>query len=297
MSVPVGSDGDTDVGGTKWGFRKTPLTLGDSVHRVDCEEMDKSALSMSPQDLSSEAHDRTNDCTLSEVQMHYILQSIIAFEMHREWSGLACLGGLTKYGIPYESTIMVTPSPNTNGRASPGFNAAAIPEPHLLRLLFRQHILTFPGVDIAPQKYWTKRIQPWFDGIALLGLSTSIERGVPTKRQQLSFLLTRLVGTYFSRGISVVSPNSVSRLGQESAARPGDKELNTVDDVFPGVGPRGRYIGVVDAPNRKNMFVVASQKKGEQVLFVLRSQNAFETLDREVRTPTPISHVVVVLPV
>ncbi|KAF9508930.1 hypothetical protein BS47DRAFT_1488207 [Hydnum rufescens UP504] len=67
--------------------------------------------------------------------------------MHREWSGLAHLGGLTKYSIPYESAMAATILPNTNGGASPGFNLAATPMPHLLRLLFPQHILTFPGID------------------------------------------------------------------------------------------------------------------------------------------------------
>ncbi|KAF9503143.1 hypothetical protein BS47DRAFT_1402703 [Hydnum rufescens UP504] len=59
--------------------------------------------------------------------------------------------GPTKYSIPYGSTITATISPNTDGGASPGFNPAAIPEPHLLGLLFHQHILTFPGIDLAPQ--------------------------------------------------------------------------------------------------------------------------------------------------
>ncbi|KAF9514689.1 hypothetical protein BS47DRAFT_1484947 [Hydnum rufescens UP504] len=79
----------------------------------------------------------------------------------------AC-GPTTKYSIPYESAITATISPNTNGGTSPGFNPAAIPEPHLLRLLLHQHILTFPGIDPAPQKYWTKRIQPWLMGSTFL---------------------------------------------------------------------------------------------------------------------------------
>lgn len=239
------------------------------------------------QDIPGNPDGLTNGRTLSNVQTHYILKSIVAFELHREWSGLAHLGGLTKYGIPYGPEAVAILSPNTKGGAPPTFNPTAIPEPLILRLLFRQHVLTFPGIDVAPKKYWTRRIQPWFDGIASHGLSTSIERGVPTKRHQLSLLLTRLVGSYFSRGVGIVFADSVSTLGQESAARPGDEEMRAINDVFPGVSnalnSQGWYVGVVDSLNRKNMFVVASQKKGDKVIFVVQSQEAFESLAKQVR--------------
>jgi hypothetical protein len=96
---------NTNVSGANWVFRKKPMDVGHSVDPANCEEVDKSALSTSLQGLASETDDHSNDCTLSEVQTHYILQSIIAFEMHRERSGLARLGGLTKYERQYVARI------------------------------------------------------------------------------------------------------------------------------------------------------------------------------------------------
>lgn len=221
---------------------------------------------------------------LTDTQLHYLLKALIALELTKEWSALSQLGALTKYGTPFSPTAI--DSHNTKGGTAPTFAPSRITDAVFHRGMLRSHILTFPGFSAAPQKYYTGRAQPWFDGIASHGLSTTAERGEPTKRMQLNMLLTRLISAWFTRGISNVKPGgAVETLKQDTGSRPGVREMAAINDVFPGstTGPEGWYIGVTSSSqDGTDSFLVGSQKKGENMIFSRHTVSSFKDLDQAV---------------
>lgn len=236
-------------------------------------------------DEEANASSSSEQQQLTDTQLHYLLKALFALELSKEWSALSQLGALTKYGPPFSSTATASSShKNTKGGAAPTFTPSRLPDALLHRGMLRSHVLTFPGFSAAPQKYYTDRAQPWFDGIASHGLSTTAERGEPTKRMQLNMLLTRLISAWFARGIRVAKPGGTvgDTLKQDTAARPGRREMAAINDVFAGsaTGPEGWYVGVTGSS--EDTFLVGSQKKGEKMNFSRHTVSSFQDLDEAV---------------
>ncbi|EPQ29084.1 uncharacterized protein PFL1_03373 [Pseudozyma flocculosa PF-1] len=156
---------------------------------------------------------------LTPQQRHYLLKALVMLQMQSEWSELEKLGALTEYGYPFSSTRSKLARVKTFDKSEDGEFARSardpyanddtmretedLQEPLILRHLFHVHLHTFPGLDRAPEKYWQKRIQPFFDEMAARNFSSSLERGEISKRRLYSYALTRYLGSFFARGFGV----------------------------------------------------------------------------------------------
>ena len=156
---------------------------------------------------------------LTPYQRHYLLKALVMLQMQSEWAELEKLGALTEYGYPFSSQRAKLTRVKTVDQAEGGeFSEAArdpyssddmmrevenLQEPLILRHLFHVHLHTFPGLDKAPEKFWQKRIQPFFDEMAARNFSSSMERGEVSKRRLYALALTRYLGTFYARGFGV----------------------------------------------------------------------------------------------
>ncbi|CDW98263.1 hypothetical protein [Sporisorium scitamineum] len=157
---------------------------------------------------------------LTPQQRHYLLKALVMLQMQSEWKELEKLGALTEYGYPFSShRSKLTRVKTFERREDAGEYAGAardpyanddamrededLQEPFLLRHLFHVHLRSFPGLDEAPEKYWQKRIQPFFDEMAARNFSTLLERGEVSKRHLYSLAITRYLGSFVARGFGV----------------------------------------------------------------------------------------------
>lgn len=161
--------------------------------------------------------------SLTPVQRHYLLKSLVCLQMQLEWEELEKLGALTQFGYPFatdrpkltrvktELSNEYTTGDDVEDEADDPYaddtDAARrlenLQEPLILRHLFQVHLRVFPGLDQAPLKFWQKRIQIFFDEMAARNFSTSVERSEYSKRRFYSLVLTRYLGGYFARGVGV----------------------------------------------------------------------------------------------
>ncbi|SNX84094.1 uncharacterized protein MEPE_02802 [Melanopsichium pennsylvanicum] len=156
---------------------------------------------------------------LTPQQRHYLLKALVMLQMQSEWAEVEKLGALTEYGYPFSSQRSSLTRVKTIERGEDGEYAGAardpyanddamreaedLQEPLILRHLFHVHLHTFPGLDQAPEKYWQKRIQPFFDEMAARNFSSSIERGEISKRRLYALAATRYLGGFIARGFGV----------------------------------------------------------------------------------------------
>lgn len=158
---------------------------------------------------------------LTPVQRHYLLKALVSLQMQMEWSELEKLGGLTQYGYPFlrERPKLKRVKADIDDDFSKGDFADSaddpyadedaakrgenLQEPLILRHMFHVHLHPFPGLDKAPLKYWTKRIQPFFDEMAARNFSYSMERAETTSRHFYTLAFTRYLGGFFARGVGV----------------------------------------------------------------------------------------------
>ena len=157
---------------------------------------------------------------LTAQQRHYLLKALVMLQMQSEWHEVEKLGALTEYGYPFSSQRSKLTRVKTfeRGEDTGEYVGAArdpyanddamregedLQEPLLLRHLFHVHLHTFPGLDKAPEKYWQKRIQPFFDEMAARNFSSSIERGEISKRRLYALAGTRYLGSFVARGFGV----------------------------------------------------------------------------------------------
>uniref|UniRef100_V5GKZ5 DUF3818 domain-containing protein n=2 Tax=Kalmanozyma brasiliensis (strain GHG001) TaxID=1365824 RepID=V5GKZ5_KALBG len=157
---------------------------------------------------------------LTPQQRHYLIKALVMLQMQSEWEELEKLGALTEYGYPFSSQRSKLTRVKTfeRGDDAGSYAGAArdpyanddvmretenLQEPLLLRHLFHVHLHTFPGLDQAPEKYWQKRIQPFFDEMAARNFSTSVERGEISKRRLYGLAMTRYLGSFVARGVGV----------------------------------------------------------------------------------------------
>ncbi|GAK61952.1 uncharacterized protein PAN0_001d0147 [Moesziomyces antarcticus] len=157
---------------------------------------------------------------LTPQQRHHLLKALVMLQMQSEWAEVEKLGALTEYGYPFSSQRSKLTRVKTfeRGEDAGEYSGAArdpyanddamregenLQEPLLLRHLFHVHLHSFPGLDLAPEKYWQKRIQPFFDEMAARNFSTSIERGEISKRRLYALAATRYLGSFVSRGFGV----------------------------------------------------------------------------------------------
>ncbi|SPO20387.1 uncharacterized protein UTRI_00784_B [Ustilago trichophora] len=157
---------------------------------------------------------------LTPQQRHYLLKALVMLQMQSEWAEVEKLGALTEYGYPFSSQRSRLTRVKTfeHGEDAGDYAGAArdpyanddamreaedLQEPLLLRHLFHVHLRPFPGLDQAPEKYWQKRIQPFFDEMAARNFSSSIERGEISKRRLYALAATRYLGSFVARGVGV----------------------------------------------------------------------------------------------
>lgn len=161
---------------------------------------------------------------LTVVQRHYLLKALVSIQMQHEFSELEKLGALTLYGYPFSlerPKLKRIKDKQLEGDFAQGdFEEEAddpyadadedeirkrenLSEPLICRHMFHAHLHSFPGLDTSPVKYWTKRIQPFFDEMAARNFSHSMERGETTSRRFYTLAMTRYLGGFFSRGFGV----------------------------------------------------------------------------------------------
>ncbi|SAM59572.1 uncharacterized protein UBRO_01067 [Ustilago bromivora] len=157
---------------------------------------------------------------LTPQQRHYLLKALVMLQMQSEWAEVEKLGALTEYGYPFSSQRSKLTRVKTFERGEDGGEYAGaardpyandeamregedLQEPLLLRHLFHVHLHTFPGLDQASEKYWQKRIQPFFDEMAARNFSSSVERGEISKRRLYALAATRYLGSFVARGFGV----------------------------------------------------------------------------------------------
>jgi hypothetical protein len=171
-----------------------------------------------------QAPKRAKVANLTVVQRHYLLKALVSMQMQHEFSELEKLGGLTLYGYPFaleRPKLKRIKNERLEGDFSQGEfeeepddpyadadedeirKRENLSEPLICRQMFHVNLHTFPGLDTSPVKYWTKRIQPFFDEMAARNFSTSMERGETTSRRFYTLAMTRYLGSYFSRGFGV----------------------------------------------------------------------------------------------
>ncbi|KZP08088.1 hypothetical protein FIBSPDRAFT_901537 [Athelia psychrophila] len=166
---------------------------------------------------------------LTPLQTQYLAKILAQLAMSRasrglsadtiaEWASLNDVGSLTTFGLPFSGEPAV-PDKKLRTRTY-----AAPAQPPILRYLFRHFVLTFPGLQDAPHKYWTKIVQPMFDDAASRNLPGSKERSEVTKRRTVAIALTNYIGTVFFKGLHPYT---------SAPARPSRDLLQRIDDMFP----------------------------------------------------------------
>lgn len=217
---------------------------------------------------------------LTSVQRHYLLKALVSIQMQMEWSELEKLGALTQYGYPFTAhrpklKRVKDKSLQLEGEFAKGEFAEAADDPYadidedearrqeglmeplILRHMFHVHLHTFPGLDRAPEKYWQKRIQPFFDEMAARNFSSSIERSETSARHFYTLAMTRYLGGFFARGVGVRGEGELKgpgkgeagtgtwrkskewgkgtvKRGLDKPARPDGKLLERIDNLFDG---------------------------------------------------------------
>lgn len=217
---------------------------------------------------------------LTPVQRHYLLKALVSIQMQMEWSELEKLGALTQYGYPFTANRpklkrVKDKSLQLEGEFAKGEFAEAADDPYadidedearrqeglmeplILRHMFHVHLHTFPGLDRAPEKYWQKRIQPFFDEMAARNFSSSIERSETSARHFYTLAMTRYLGGFFARGVGVRGEGELKgpgkgepgtgtwrkskewgkgtvKRGLDKPARPDGKLLDRIDNLFDG---------------------------------------------------------------
>lgn len=158
--------------------------------------------------------------SLTPQQRHYLLKALVMLQMQSEWSELEKFGALTEYGYPFSTQRSKLTRIKTfeRGEEAGDYAGAArdpyanedamrdaenLQEPLIVRHLFHVHLHTFPGLDQASEKYWQKRIQPFFDEMAARNFSSSIERGEISNRRLYTLAATQYLGSFVSRGFGV----------------------------------------------------------------------------------------------
>ncbi|PWN37552.1 uncharacterized protein FA14DRAFT_116639, partial [Meira miltonrushii] len=217
---------------------------------------------------------------LTPVQRHYLLKALVSIQMQMEWSELEKLGALTQYGYPFTANRpklkrVKDKSLQLEGEFAKGEFAEAADDPYadidedearrqeglmeplILRHMFHVHLHTFPGLDRAPEKYWQKRIQPFFDEMAARNFSSSIERSETSARHFYTLAMTRYLGGFFARGVGVRGEGELKgpgkgepgtgtwrkskewgkgtvKRGLDKPARPDGKLMERIDNLFDG---------------------------------------------------------------
>ncbi|CBQ68116.1 conserved hypothetical protein [Sporisorium reilianum SRZ2] len=186
-------------------------------------------------------------------QRHYLLKALVMLQMQSEWKELEKLGALTEYGYPFSSHRSKLTRVKTfeRGEDAGEYAGAArdpyanddamregedLQEPLLLRHLFHVHLRSFPGLDEAPEKYWQKRIQPFFDEMAARNFSTLLERGEVSKRHLYSLAITRYLGSFVARGFGVRGHDETRGPG---LGEPGSEKWGVGKDWGKGTVKRG----------------------------------------------------------
>ncbi|SJX60755.1 uncharacterized protein SRS1_11981 [Sporisorium reilianum f. sp. reilianum] len=190
---------------------------------------------------------------LTPQQRHYLLKALVMLQMQSEWKELEKLGALTEYGYPFSSHRSKLTRVKTfeRGEDAGEYAGAArdpyanddamregedLQEPLLLRHLFHVHLRSFPGLDEAPEKYWQKRIQPFFDEMAARNFSTLLERGEVSKRHLYSLAITRYLGSFVARGFGVRGHDETRGPG---LGEPGSEKWGVGKDWGKGTVKRG----------------------------------------------------------
>ncbi|KAJ1030013.1 hypothetical protein NDA16_000926 [Ustilago loliicola] len=196
---------------------------------------------------------------LTPQQRHYLLKALVMLQTQSEWAEVEKLGALTEYGYPFSSQRSKLTRVKTfeRGEDSGEYAGAArdpyandeamregedLQEPLVLRHLFHVHLHSFPGLDKAPEKYWQKRIQPFFDEMAARNFSSSVERGEISKRRLYALAATRYLGSFVARGFGVRSEGETRGPG---LGEPGTEKWGVGKNWGKGTVKRG-----LDKPER-----------------------------------------------
>ncbi|CAD6910294.1 unnamed protein product [Tilletia controversa] len=168
----------------------------------------------------------TERIKLTPIQRHYLVTALSQMQMQKEWGHLERLGALTKFGNPFSHERPVLKRlkaeldktekgyidrKNVEDDTVPAGDAdlkedtgnLECPESPLLRHLFHCHLRTVPGLDEAPDTYFSQRWQPLFDEAALRNFSHSAERAEMSKRRFYPILATRYLGAFVARGVGI----------------------------------------------------------------------------------------------
>ena len=257
-----------------------PVNHGDATALIDEEK--KTSKQQSKLQPSSRTRGKRSDPVkpLTPVQRHYLLKALVSIQMQMEWSELEKLGALTQYGYPFTANRpklkrVKDKSLQLEGEFAKGEFAEAADDPYadidedearrqeglmeplILRHMFHVHLHTFPGLDRAPEKYWQKRIQPFFDEMAARNFSSSIERSETSARHFYTLAMTRYLGGFFARGVGVRGQGELKgpgkgepgtgtwrkskewgkgtvKRGLDKPARPEGDLLDRIDNLFEG---------------------------------------------------------------
>lgn len=258
-----------------------PVDHGDATALINEEKKQEKQMNKPSKPASRKRGKRPDPVQpLTSVQRHYLLKALVSIQMQMEWSELEKLGALTQYGYPFSAQRpklkrVKDKSLQLEGEFAKGEFAEAADDPYadidedearrqeglmeplILRHMFHVHLHTFPGLDKAPEKYWQKRIQPFFDEMAARNFSSSIERSETSARHFYTLAMTRYLGGFFARGVGVRGEGELRgpgkgepgtgtwrkskewgkgtvKRGLDRPARPDGELLERIDDLFDG---------------------------------------------------------------
>lgn len=109
---------------------------------------------------------------LSLKQEHYLKRELLKLQIDREVEGLADFNNIGIFGYPFIDH-------NNPSKYADGFEKFPI-----LRHIFLNYIKSFPFVSSASDaEFWQGTVQPFLEGFASKGISSSEDREEASKRQ------------------------------------------------------------------------------------------------------------------
>jgi hypothetical protein len=123
-------------------------------------------------EMDESKQENGNDFELTLKQEHYLKRELLTLQLDHEVVNLADFNNIGIFGYPFID------------RKNPSKYADGIQQFPILQHIFIEYIKSFPFVSSASDKdFWQDTVQPFLEGFAARGISSSEDREEATKRQ------------------------------------------------------------------------------------------------------------------
>ena len=165
-------------------------------------------------DPGSPAVAADHDTVLTPIQAHYLKKTLVQLQFDRE------IQAITGSSAANVSTFSYLGPPF----APPPRGARRLDLP-FLRYIFKQYVLTFPFMAVAPKNFYSEKLQPFLDSILSRNLSAAsildddTEGSEQETRLKLMVKMVKNISLFLSSATKLVEREELVRLSQRDLHR------------------------------------------------------------------------------